>query len=92
MHGAAGSIHHDVRRFHQWMQHPVAGWVPYPSFPFTVDGEFCTFARPAPLLGQHNHEVLTEILGLGQCRNRRVVEAEAKVIGDWPAWIERPTA
>ena len=85
---AATSIHHDVRRFHQWMQHPVCGWVPYPGFPFTVDGAFATFARPAPVLGQHNHEVLHGILGLDD--DTIAALAEARVIGDWPAWMERP--
>jgi crotonobetainyl-CoA:carnitine CoA-transferase CaiB-like acyl-CoA transferase len=86
----ATSIHHDVRQFHQWMQHPVAGWVPYPSFPFTVDGSFCAFARPAPTLGQHNREVFREVLGLDDTTLAALTEA--KVIGDWPVWIARPTA
>ncbi len=86
----ATSIHHDVRPFHQWMEHPVAGWVPYPSFPFTVDGTFSAFGRPAPTLGQHNHEVLAEILGLDDSQIESLVEA--KVIGDWPVWVERVSA
>ena len=72
------------------MEHPVAGWVPYPSFPFTVDGTFSSFGRPAPTLGQHNHEVLAEIFGLDDSQIESL--AEAKIIGDWPVWVERVSA
>ena len=77
--------HHQVRPFHQWMQHRVAGWTPYPSFPFTWNGSFLPFARPAPTLGEHNREVLAEILGLTDSE----IEAleEKKVIGTRPAWL-----
>ena len=47
------------------MQHAVAGWTPYMSFPFQWDGDFVQFARAAPMLGEHNDEVLSGILGLG---------------------------
>ncbi len=77
--------HHQVRPFHQWMQHPVAGWTPYLSFPFTWNGDFLRFARPAPTLGQHNHEVLSGILGLDEAEIERL--AEKKVIGTRPAWL-----
>ena len=77
--------HHQVRPFHQWMRHPVAGWTPYPSFPFTWNGSFLPFARPAPTLGQHNREVLSEVLGLGDAEIEAL--AEKKVIGTRPAWL-----
>ncbi|MFO0689973.1 MAG: CoA transferase [Myxococcota bacterium] len=77
--------HHQVRPFHQWMRHPVAGWVPYLSFPFTWDGQFLPFRRPAPTLGQHNHEVLSDVLGLDASEIAKL--AEKKVIGTRPAWL-----
>lgn len=77
--------HHQVRRFHQWLQHPVAGWTPYLSFPFTWNGDFLRFARPAPTLGQHNHEVLSEVLGLDDAEIAKLTEK--KVIGTRPAWL-----
>ncbi|MBY0399219.1 CoA transferase, partial [Myxococcota bacterium] len=77
--------HHQVRPFHQWLRHPVADWVPYLSFPFTWNGEFLPFARPAPTLGQHNREVLSGILGLDDSEIAKL--AEKKVIGTRPAWL-----
>ncbi len=64
--GAASLDHpqHLARRFHQRMNHPVAGEVPYISHPFQVDGEFLDLKRPAPTLGQHSAEILQEVLGL----------------------------
>jgi crotonobetainyl-CoA:carnitine CoA-transferase CaiB-like acyl-CoA transferase len=76
--------HHDVKRFFQWMQHPVAGWVPYPSFPFTVGGEYLQFGAPAPTLGQHNDEVLGTVLGLGEDEIAGL--RERNVIGEKPVF------
>jgi crotonobetainyl-CoA:carnitine CoA-transferase CaiB-like acyl-CoA transferase len=77
--------HHQVRLFHQWMQHAVAGWTPYMSFPFRWNGAFLPFGRPAPLLGEHNHEVLSGVLGL---TGDEIAALEAdKVIGTRPAWL-----
>ena len=49
------------------------------------DGEFLPFVRPAPTLGQHNHEVLSGVLGLDDAEIARL--AEKKVIGTRPAWM-----
>jgi len=77
--------HHQVRQFHQWKQHAVAGWTPYMSFPFQWNGDFLQFRRAAPTLGEHNHEVLSDILGLTEDE----IEAlrEERVIGTRPAWL-----
>ena len=37
--------------------HPEAGRFRYPGAPVRLNGSPCRIARPAPLLGQHNHEV-----------------------------------
>ena len=42
-------------------EHPVAGPFTYVGSPVIVDGEPFEVQRPAPGLGQHTDEVLTEI-------------------------------
>ena len=55
------------------------------SFPFRWNGDFLPFDRPAPTLGEHNHEVLSGILGLS---DDEIAQLEAdKVIGTRPAWL-----
>src|SRR5574341_1510050 len=44
------------------MEHPVAGKVRLPNLPFRFSRADTTPQRPAPLLGQHNREVLQELL------------------------------
>lgn len=45
------------------MEHPVAGKVRLPNLPFHFSKADTTPQRPAPLLGQHNREVLRDVLG-----------------------------
>ena len=51
--------------FVQTVEHPLAGRVPIPTQPlrFGECGPRC-FPRAAPLLGQHNDEILRELVGL----------------------------
>jgi formyl-CoA transferase len=49
----------------QTMQHPVAGGFKMPGWPVRFHGRTPT-VEPAPLLGQHTHEVLGEWLGLDE--------------------------
>ena len=58
------SPHLEARGYFQSADHPVAGRVPYPSAPFRIDGRYLPLGGPAPTLGQHNEEVLGELLGL----------------------------
>jgi crotonobetainyl-CoA:carnitine CoA-transferase CaiB-like acyl-CoA transferase len=37
--------------------HPVAGKIRLPNLPFKFSGFDATIHEPAPLLGQHNHEI-----------------------------------
>jgi crotonobetainyl-CoA:carnitine CoA-transferase CaiB-like acyl-CoA transferase len=72
-----------VKPFFQWMQHPITGWTPYPSFPFTFDGSYLPYRGPTPILGQHNDEVLREVLGLD---DETIADLRArKVVGERPA-------
>ena len=45
------------------VEHPEAGTVRSPNFPVKFSRTPPEVKRPAPLLGQHNDEVLTEVLG-----------------------------
>ena len=81
------SPQHDFRRFFQWREHPVTGWTPYPSFSFQLDGRHLDLGAAAPLLGQHNNEVLAR-LGLSPAE---IDDLWAQgVTGDWPSAIPRP--
>jgi crotonobetainyl-CoA:carnitine CoA-transferase CaiB-like acyl-CoA transferase len=54
-----------ARGYVEQVDHPVVGMREMQGIPFrfsTRSGPW--FERPAPTLGQHNHEVLTEVLGL----------------------------
>ena len=43
------------------IEHPEAGRLRYPGRPFIMNESPWSIQRPAPLLGQHNEEVLTGI-------------------------------
>ena len=58
--------HLNSRNFWQWLNRAVVGNQPNPSAPFMVNGNRLPINTPAPTLGQHNQEVLTEILELNQ--------------------------
>jgi len=51
-----------AREFFQTVDHPVVGPLQYPGRPFRMSGTPAHESNPAPLLGQHTHEVLK---GLG---------------------------
>lgn len=72
-----------ARGHQQWMDHVVVGAVPYPSFPGRFNGQYHRLGRPAPTLGEHNEEILREVLGLDDAEIARL--AEAQVIGTRPA-------
>ena len=55
--------HIQARGFFAKVNHPVLGTFEQPGSPFMIDGQRCA-PSPAPLLGQHNDEVLCGELGL----------------------------
>jgi CoA:oxalate CoA-transferase len=55
--------HVKARGIIQEMEHPTAGMVRSPGFPVKMSKTPGTARRPAPQLGQHNEEVLTQLLG-----------------------------
>jgi crotonobetainyl-CoA:carnitine CoA-transferase CaiB-like acyl-CoA transferase len=67
------------------LEHPVAGRVRYESLPMTFSAmPRPIYRRPAPTLGQHNVEVLSE-LGLGP-EDIAALEAD-RIIGTRPVWL-----
>lgn len=72
-----------VTGFFQYLEHEYAGHHPYPSFPTRLAGAYPVIRRVGPLLGEDNHYVFTQILGLDEAELARL-EA-AGVIGSQPA-------
>ena len=72
-----------ARGFFENVDHPVNTRTPHSTLPFTSSrGPDRVHVQPAPLLGQHNHEVLSE-LGLS---DKDIDQLEAQgVIGNSPA-------
>ncbi|MSQ21849.1 MAG: hypothetical protein EXR53_00865 [Dehalococcoidia bacterium] len=53
--------HFKERGFFVEVDHPMTGTVTYPGRPFLMEKTPWYLRRPAPLLGQHNNEVYTEL-------------------------------
>ena len=70
--------------FFQYVEHPVAGRHPYPSFPALLDGEHPPIRRVGPMLGQDNHYVLSKILELSDAEIARL-ETD-RIIGTRPLY------
>ena len=72
------------RRFWETVAHPVAGEIQVPGMPFRFASLDEPWTRSAPpTLGQHNHQILTALVGLS---DDEISELESKsVIGIRPA-------
>ena len=53
-----------AREFWPMLERDHVGAQPHPSPPYRTASAPFGIERPAPTLGQHNHEVLTTLLGL----------------------------
>ncbi len=51
------------REFEVEIEHPTAGRVSLPGFPYKLSQTPARLHRPPPLLGEHNEEVLADLLG-----------------------------
>ncbi|HXY91536.1 MAG TPA: CoA transferase [Acidimicrobiia bacterium] len=71
-----------ARRFYEEVDHPSLGRHASPGFPFRFASVDHWLHRAAPLFGEHNHDVLTRILGLSDADVARL-EAD-DVIGNRP--------
>jgi len=58
------SDHLKTRGFFAVIDHPLAGRLTYPGAPYQFSATPWTIRRPAPQLGEHNEEILTEELGI----------------------------
>jgi len=52
-----------ARNFKVEIEHPTAGLVGLPGFPYKISQTPAQLRRPPPLLGEHTEEILTELLG-----------------------------
>jgi crotonobetainyl-CoA:carnitine CoA-transferase CaiB-like acyl-CoA transferase len=73
----AWDSHLHQRDFFQWVTHPVAGAGPIPGVVFRIGDQGARVRGPAPLMGQHNEEVLMGLLGLTQERFDHLVSEGA---------------
>jgi crotonobetainyl-CoA:carnitine CoA-transferase CaiB-like acyl-CoA transferase len=71
-----------ARGFHERLEHPEVGPQATPGPPFRYASVERWLHRPAPTLGQHNHEILSQLLGLSDAEIAAL--AAAKVIGEHP--------
>ncbi|MDP9461823.1 MAG: CoA transferase, partial [Actinomycetota bacterium] len=54
------------------LDHPEMGRTLYNAPPFRLTGTPVTLSRPAPLLGQHTHEICRDVLGLDDAEIARL--------------------
>lgn len=54
------------------VEHPRAGKYRYPGWPYQMSATPARVTRPAPLLGQHNREVLCSVLGYSEQEYQRL--------------------
>ncbi len=71
-----------ARGFFEECAHPATGTHPIPTVPFRYGGVDRWIRSPAPTLGQHNREVLRDLLGLDD--QAIAALAAAEVIGERP--------
>ena len=79
--------HLRARGFWQEVRHPAAGVHSYPLPAARFRDRPLGVRTPAPLLGEHNREILQGLLGVGEERYREL--AAASIIGD--AYLEDAT-
>lgn len=84
------SDHLRAREFFQRTEHPIAGSVQVPGFPFRMRETPMVLTRPAPTLGQHNSEVRAELDAPGT--RPPVREAQAAGPADRTVDDRRPLA
>ena len=62
--------------FFQKLDREVTGTHPFKTFPFSFSTFHLRHRMPPPLLGQHNHEVLSELIGLDDDAIRELEEQQ----------------
>jgi crotonobetainyl-CoA:carnitine CoA-transferase CaiB-like acyl-CoA transferase len=75
----------NARGFYEQVTHPVVGTQPVAGLPWRATGVDRWIRRPAPVLGEHNADVLGGRLG---CTDDELKTLEAAgVIGSWPVGL-----
>ena len=74
-----------ARGYYETVEHPVVGELATPTWPFRFRSVDRWLRTPAPTLGQHNHEILVEDLGVDEETYQTLVEGQ--VVGDRPLGI-----
>jgi crotonobetainyl-CoA:carnitine CoA-transferase CaiB-like acyl-CoA transferase len=77
---------HD-RGYLQWLERDYVGVQPHPSAPFRTAAEPIPITSPAPTLGQHNHTILRELLGLSADELQKL--EQQGIIGTKPRMPQR---
>jgi crotonobetainyl-CoA:carnitine CoA-transferase CaiB-like acyl-CoA transferase len=72
----------NARGFWQWVERDHVGVQPQPSPPYRSAREALPIVRPAPTLGQHNQEVLGDLLGMDEGEIEELTKTG--VIGTFP--------
>ncbi len=75
----------NARGFYEPVEHPVVGTQPVAGLPWRAAGVDRWIHRPAPVLGEHNAEVLGGRLGLTDDELKSL--ETAGVIGSWPVGL-----
>jgi crotonobetainyl-CoA:carnitine CoA-transferase CaiB-like acyl-CoA transferase len=75
----------NARGFYEPVAHPVVGTQPVAGLPWRATGVDRWIRRPAPVLGEHNAEILGGRLGLTD-EDLKTLETEG-VIGSWPVGL-----
>ncbi len=78
--------HLEDRDFFIEVDHPEAGRRKHCSLPIGFSGFSTISAKPAPCLGEHNHYVLSELMGLTGTEIARLEEKE--IIGNRPLSVQ----
>lgn len=74
-----------ARGFYETLEHPVAGAHPVGGMPFRMTGVDRWIRSPAPTLGQHNAEILTDLLGY---TDAEIAKLQAdQIVGEVPAGL-----
>lgn len=68
--GIAAGGHYRARALFETIEHPVLGALPVYRLPWHIDGAPMSLTRRAPLLGEHNEYVLSEVLRYPQERRQ----------------------
>jgi formyl-CoA transferase len=66
----------EARELVQYIQHPTAGEVAFPGFPYKFSETPAQLLRPPPMLGEHTDEVLIGLLGYSKQKVASLKEAE----------------